>query len=244
MNARRAIGVVLCVAALALPGCGRDYGVTVTVMLFDVSASTRSADVRDRYRATSGLVVDAVESEGGFLGVDLIDDNPIAHGSLPVNARFEPCTVLDNSLECRRERRDTRDEVDRRIEEILSRESVGTDVFGALQLARQFFAAHPEATERRIVVLSDMVQRGRGMGFPSIRRWSDESVERLLEHAPAVDLAGAEIYVVGAGATTSGSLSPDAIEGIERFWTAYLERTGAHLAFFGTTLAAYPIGAA
>jgi hypothetical protein len=79
------------------------------------------------------------------------------------------------------------------------------------------------------------------MRFPSIIGWSPERVQQLLDAAPGVHLDGVEIYVVGAGATSAGDLTPGQIAGIDRFWTAFLERSGGHLAFFGSSLAAYPI---
>ena len=69
-------------------------------------------------------------------------------------------------------------------------------------------------------------------------------MNELVDDAPAVHLENTEIYIVGVGATTSGGLAPDQIDGMERFWTAFLERSGTRLAFFGSSLAAYPIARA
>jgi hypothetical protein len=236
----RAIAAALLVAALA-PACGSDHHQTATVVLFDVSASTRSADVRARYERTFDLVLNDVEQQGGVLGADVIDDNPLAHGDLPVNETFDGCGLLDNGLDCRNAADDQRARAEQQANDILADHTLGTDVFGALELAEQFFAAYPQADVRRIVVLSDMVQRGRGLRFPSIADWSPASVNQMVQHAPSVSLGGTEIYVVGMGATTSESLSARQIDGIERFWTSFLERSGADIAFFGASLAAYPI---
>jgi hypothetical protein len=210
-------------------------------VLFDVSASTRSADVRERYERTFELVLDDLADEGGVLGADVIDDNPLAHGGLPVNERFDGCTLLDNGLECRQGAADQRARAERTAGEILASHSVGTDVFGALELARQFFDAYPETDVRRIVVLSDMVQRARGLRFPSVADWSASNVNDMVRSAPHLDLGGVEVYVVGVGATTSSGLRPAQIDGIGRFWTSFLEGSGARIAFFGTSLAAYPV---
>ena len=45
----RAIAVALLVVAALAPACGGDHHETATVVLFDVSASTRSSDVRSAY---------------------------------------------------------------------------------------------------------------------------------------------------------------------------------------------------
>lgn len=235
--------VLLSISALS-PACSKDQELTATVVLFDVSASTRSTDVRERYERTFDLVLDDLVDAGGVLGVDVIDDNPLAHGSLPVNEGFESCGLLDNGLDCRQAADEQRASVEAAAASILEQRSDGTDVFGALALAEDFFDAYPNADLRRVVVLSDMVQRGRDLRFPSVGDWSPSHVDDLVDAAPSVKLAGIDIYVVGIGATTSGELTPDQIDGIERFWTAFLERTGARLAFFGSSIATYPIAGA
>jgi hypothetical protein len=118
---------------------------------------------------------------------------------------------------------------------------VGTDVFGALSLAEDYFAAYPGAATRRLVVLSDMVQRARGLRFPSVGDWSDPAVRQMLEAAPRIALEGIEVYVVGAGGTSSDAFTPEQIEGFERFWRAYLKGAGAEVRFFGASLARFPI---
>jgi len=246
MRRRRTTGLLLVLLSMTslATACSKEHPLTATVVLFDVSASTRSADVRERYERTFSLVLDDVIDAGGVLGADVIDDNPLAHGSLPVNERFESCGLLDNGLDCRQAADEQRADVEGAAASILERRSDGTDIFGALALTEDFFAAYPEANVRRVVVLSDMVQRGRDLRFPSIGDWSPAHVDELLGAAPTVHLESIEIYVVGVGATTSGDLSPDQIDGIERFWTAFLEGSGGHLAFFGASLAAYPIAGA
>src|SRR4029079_2089210 len=119
---------------------GSDHHETATVVLFDVSASTRSADVRARYERTFGMVLDDLEQEGGVLGADVIDDNPLAHGDLPVNETFDGCGLLDNGLDCRQAADEQRPRAEQRANDILAVRTVGTDVFGALELADQFFA--------------------------------------------------------------------------------------------------------
>jgi len=125
---------------------------------------------------------------------------------------------------------------------ILERASRGTDVFGALTLAAQFFEAFPDSGERTVVLLSDMVQFANGMRLSAVDAWTRADVAELLDGSPQIDLAGVRVYVVGAGATTTTELTPSQIEGIERFWSRWFERAGASVVFYGANLARFPIG--
>ena len=235
--------VALALVALAVASCtaSADETGSATVVLFDVSNSTRAEDVRARYDRTFAMVLEHLRDDGGVLGADIVDANPLAHGALPINETFEPCTITDNSLDCRK----AQDEQERRVldasEGILENASVGTDVFGALTLASQFFEAYPEAGERTVVLLSDMVQFANGIRLGSVKRWSPAELEALLEDAPTIDLTGVRVYVVGAGATTTTELAPAQIDGIGSFWSSWFERSGAQVEFYGANLARFPI---
>ena len=124
---------------------------------------------------------------------------------------------------------------------ILSNSSRGTDVFGALTLAEQFYAAYPDSGERTLVVLSDMVQSANGMHLGAVEDWSEAQLSALLAQAPSVDLTGVRVYVVGAGATTLVGMTPIQIEGIQGFWTRWFEEMGASVKFYGANLARFPI---
>jgi hypothetical protein len=234
---------LLAVLALSVASCSTKGGEsdTATVVLFDVSESTRTDQIRARYDETFAMVLGRMREEGGALGADIVDANPLVHGELPINETFEPCTITDNALDCRR----AQDEQERRVlaasDAILARASRGTDVFGALALAEQFFAAYPAAGDRTIVLLSDMVQFADGMRLSAVREWTEDAVTDLLSEAPTIDLSGVRIYVVGAGATAGSELAPAQIEGIKRFWSRWFERSGARVVFYGANLARFPI---
>ncbi len=182
-----------------------------------------------------------LRESGGVLGADIIDANPMVHGSLPINETFEPCTINDNSLDCRKRLDEQQRAVRDGASTILSNSSRGTDVFGALTLAGQFYEAYPDSGERTLVVLSDMVQSANGMHLGAVEGWSEAQLSALLAQAPRVDLTGVRVYVVGAGATTLVDTSPMQIEGIERFWTRWFEEMGASVEFYGANLARFPI---
>ena len=233
------------VAALALVGASctasTDPSSSATVVLFDVSNSTRIESVRGRYDQTFAKVLEHLQADGGVLGADIIDANPLVHGELPINEVFEPCTVLDNSLDCRKEHEAQSRAVIGSADTILARSGRGTDIFGALALAEQFFDAYPDASERTVVVLSDMVQSANGMHLGAVERWSVANRGELLTASPSVDLDGVRVYVVGAGSTTLARMTPMQIDGIRGFWTRWFEDMGASVVFYGANLARFPI---
>ena len=231
------------VLALAVASCTASAGESrsATVVLFDVSNSTRPESVRARYDETFGLVLAHLRESGGVLGADIIDANPMVHGALPINETFAPCTINDNSLDCRKRLDEQQRAARAGASTILSNSSRGTDVFGALTLAGQFYEAYPDSGERTLVVLSDMVQSANGMHLGAVEDWSEAQLSALLAQAPSVDLTGVRVYVVGAGATTLVDTWPMQIEGIERFWTRWFQEMGASVEFYGANLARFPI---
>lgn len=241
MRARRAVGCVL--AALALGACTAQAREprAVTVVLFDVSNSTLREDVRARYEGIFAMVLEHVAGSGGVLGADVIDDDPLVHGSLPINETFEPCAITDNALRCRSGLEEAKERARAKAAAILATSSRGTDIFGALELAGQYFAAYPEAGDRTLVLLSDMVQSAGGMHLGAVETWSDAEIAALLARAPSVDLAGVRVYVVGAGATTLAEMTSEEIEGIRTFWSRWFEAQGARIVFYGANLPRFPV---
>lgn len=233
------LALVLALASCTASAAGSP---SATVVLFDVSNSTDDERVRERYNETFDMVLAYLREEGGALGADVIDDNPLVHGSLPINETFEPCTITDNSLECRGERDELEARVRGEADAILGTASRGTDIFGALALAEQFFRAYPDAGTRTLVLLSDMVQSANGMHLGKVEAWTSADLSSHLARAPSVDLTGVRVYVVGAGGTTLARMTPAQIEGIERFWTRWFEDMGASVVFYGANLARFPIG--
>lgn len=217
---------------------------SVTVVLFDVSNSTGIASVRERYEATFALVLEHLREEGGVLGADVIDANPLVHGRLPIAEVFDPCTITDNALACRSELEERAARATERADEILQHASRGTDIFGALALAEQFFTAYPESGDRTLVLLSDMVQSANGLHFGVPEAWPDALIAEMLARAPSVDLSGVRVYVVGAGATTLRETTPAQVVGIERFWRAWFGRMGARVVFYGVNLPRFPVAEA
>lgn len=243
---------VLCMllACLALTGCqaataGPDEGGPLVVVLFDVSRSTR--DVRDGYLDAFEQVLGFAAEHEGHVVADVIDENPLAHSTYPIDAAFHGCNVLtDNTLTCDARATQTREDAVAQATEIVAREAErsGTDIPGGLSLAERVFASYPEAGERYLVVLSDMVAHSSGLSFA--RRFSEADVESTLRRLDASGLVprldGVSVYVVGAGVVSGPELSAGRIVAIQRFWERYFEAAGSELLpeRYGSALVRFP----
>jgi len=222
-------------AALMLSGCSMferaraadAAGGPLTVVLFDVSRSTEDPTIRARYAQAFDEVLRATEAQHGTVVGDVIDDNPLAHSSYPIDVTFEGCDPLtDNQLTCEARAKQAAEQATAAAGQILSAETTvaGTDIRAGVRLAERVFAAYPDASQRFLVVLSDMA-------------------EHTSSHDDAVpNLTGVRVYVVGAGLSAGGALSANSILATERDWLAYFSAAGADLpaARYGAALVRFP----
>jgi hypothetical protein len=224
--------VALIAGSLALAGCsrasGHDEAGPLTVVLFDVSGSTKDPAIRDRYQAAFEQVLDATVAERGTLVGDVIDDNPLAHSTYPIDGTFEACDPFtDNRLTCEARTTELRDRLWSAAEVVLAETSntPGTDIRDAILLAERVFAAYPGSTDRSLVLLSDMVEHSTSRSGGAIP-----------------DLTGVHVYVVGAGVVSSSELPSARILAIQRFWLGYFAAANADLPQerYGAALVRFP----
>jgi hypothetical protein len=230
---RRLLVALLAVSLLTGTGCaalsraaGRDQARPLVVVLLDVSRSTHDAEVRARYLDALTHVLDDMEAEHGTVVADVIDDNPLAHSTFPIQATFEACDPLtDNRLTCEARAAQLRREAMDAARAILGRtsEASGTDIYDGVALAQRVFDAYPEVGTRRLVICSDMVQHA------SVR-------------PAAARLDGVAVYVVGAGVVAGHELAPERILALQQRWLAYFAQVGADLTptRYGATLVRFP----
>lgn len=222
-------------AALVLAGCSRESGTQrVTVVLFDLSGSTGAGAIRDQYIKDFTKVLDAVAA-GGIIAADIIDDNPLAHSSYPINESFDRYDPLkENKLDYDRRIRAQRDAVVKAAEAIVRKRPSsrrGTSVLDGLQLAERVFETF-EGDRNLLVVFSDMIEQSRrynfaGENLTATRIGQIIARERSAGRLP--DLRGVDVCVVGAGASQSGGLSTEKILSIREFWLEYFKAAGASL---------------
>jgi hypothetical protein len=236
---RRSLAFPLAALSLGAAGCVFGPRVAVadarplTVVLFDVSPSTHSEEIRARYRNGFARVVDAMAADGGILLADVIDAKPLTHSTFPVRAEFEEFSgASHNPLTFREEvdqkKRDARQAAAAILEE--RPEEGGTAILDALDVAAR--ALGPHDGPKYLVLFSDMIEvsdrytfRGDGLDPASVEAFIE--VERATGRLP--DLAGVHVYVVGAGADTSDRIDGARFLAMRDFWLAYFEAAGARL---------------
>jgi hypothetical protein len=235
-----------------VPACGRVNDATnrppdsATMVLLDVSRSTNSNDIADRYLDNFDLVLgesDAIGDGGTHLAADIIDNNPIAHATFPIREDFSPCGPFDNSRDCEAEREEMAAQAHARLDELTADVSQGTDIVGALTLAEKYFDAYKEVDSKELIILSDMVQSSNSQleAFQRVENWSPGRVEEMLGAIQVESLNGVSVYVVGAGATAPDNLRRPQIDGMQRFWEEYFEAAGATVKFYGPALPRFPL---
>jgi hypothetical protein len=242
---RRIVSVLL-LAVMSLTGCSRFSSGTsaprpLVVVLFDVSRSTRDPSIRERYRATFAQVVDFVSAQHGTVVGDVIDADPLAHSTFPIDATFDACNPLtENRLTCEARATQLRDHVLAEADAILGEVPVGagTDIHDGISLAGRVFDAYPEATSRSLVLLSDMVEhseRVHGSADPGA------VVGGLAADGLIPNLRGVTVYVSGAGVTSNPGPSQGFLA-TQAFWQAYFEHAGTVLSgmHYGAALVRFP----
>ena len=188
----------------------------LTVVLFDVSRSTRDPPIRARYLAAFEQVVDAAASAHGTVVGDVIDDNPLAHSSYPIDGTFDGVRPAHRQQAgVRRGRaRTPRPRSTSSAEQILAETQTapGTDIQDAVPLAQRVFDAYP----RRLATLAGAAL-GHGRAHEARQRRRDglrrtEPRPRRSTGSPTQgaipDLTGVRVYVVGPAWSARPSSRP------------------------------------
>jgi len=234
-SALRRLLILLVLAATVATGCGRRSATNrVTMVLFDVTAMSHTTAIRKQYLGDFTKVLDTVTA-GGVIAADIIDDNPLAHSTYPINESFDRYNPLkENKLDYERRIREKRDAVIKAAEGIVRRPLSGrwgTSVRDAMQLAERAFAAFG-GDQKLLVVFSSMIEQSRrydftGENLTAARIGQIIARERAAQLLP--DLQGVEVCVVGAGATGPDGPSTEKLLSIRNFWLQYFKAAGANL---------------
>src|SRR5256712_7839051 len=99
----RRVLILSALLVLIAAGCGgKSAQGRVTTVLFDLSGSTSAQAIRQQYMRDFTKILDAVAS-GGVIAADIIDDNPLAHSTFPINESFDRYEPLkENKLDYER----------------------------------------------------------------------------------------------------------------------------------------------
>lgn len=210
---------------------------TVIVVLMDVSDSTNTVPIRSRYMEALSHIIDSAVG-GELLVADRICANSLAAASLPLRAQFPPreedMTVLQHEDLMFPVREAALKAASRmaQLSGTSQKRERGTDILNSLRLAEKVFHAWPSARERRLVLLSDMVEQSERYDFAGApltptRTAAIISAESKGGRLPSLE--GVKAWVVGATSAQHGGVPPDRILAIERFWRAYFDAAGALL---------------
>src|SRR3989442_12069251 len=99
----RRVLILSTLLVLIAAGCGgKSAQGRVTTVLFDLSGSTSAQAIRQQYMRDFTKILDTVAS-GGVIAADIIDDNPLAHSTFPINESFDRSEPLkENKLDYER----------------------------------------------------------------------------------------------------------------------------------------------
>ncbi len=227
--------VCLAAGTLAVAGCKAPQEPSKTeFVLFDLSGSTATPEIRARYLADFDKVL-ANLHEGDILVVDRITSNPLAQSTFPVNEKFERMNPwFENVLTWRRESKGQRERIARTVKKMVmdpKQRSSKTSIVDALHLAQRVFATYPN--ERQVLVLfSDMVEESSYYDFRK-ENLTASRIQEIIEAEKAQDrlprLDDTDVYVVGAAAGFYSRMSPKAVRKIQNFWLDYFKACGANL---------------
>ena len=227
-TARGLLALALLFSAAILAGCSGDGKSRVTLLLFDDSASADS--MRARYEKIARAVARDLKP-GERVVVGRITGASLQDARLPVDVRvpsFNPLTQTTGSHEDAVQK--ARFSIKKSIKTLgRGRPSKCTDLFGAMELAEKVFRNAPADAQKRLVIVSDMIETCRA-NFRS-HELDGEDVEGLIKELrkggrlPA--LQGVRVWVAGATSTTK--LPPGRVRDIEQFWLEYFKTAGAEL---------------
>ncbi len=99
-----------------------------------------------------------------------------------------------------------------------------TDIFGALLLAADLFGHGSGASERKLVLFSDMRQSSRTLNVEAVPRVPDFRQVRGRVSSEVADLKGVEVFVLGAEETNGSNAYWQALRG---FWMDYFQAAEA-----------------
>ncbi|MDA9557158.1 hypothetical protein N9R79_06620 [Vibrio sp.] len=120
--------------------------------------------------------------------------------------------------------------------------SDNTEIMSAFQQVSQQVLPVSMATDKTIILISDMLEHSATTSFYSRNRMKKIQVDKELSKVKQANgmshLRGAKVYVMGAGLSSSknGYVSQQAMTNLERFWQGYIKASQGELMGFGTPI--------
>ena len=108
----------------------------------------------------------------------------------------------------------------------LDQHQMRTDILGSLDIARQEFAAIPEGSERRLIIVSDFLEDDSSYRFVSAPQLVNDARARrlgsILRSGREFALPGVPVCLGRLESSDFAPLSPLRKDAVQAFWTAYL----------------------
>ncbi|MGH9463945.1 MAG: vWA domain-containing protein [Vicinamibacteria bacterium] len=196
----------------------------VSVVVLDLSTSVTPAEFSENARAIEGLIR-RLPAGGAEIRILAVDEASFGRGPLFSARSPQDAGRFGEYLDDWRSR--TLRAWEKRVAG-LTPAARGSDVIGAIARAALELEEAPEA-RKRLVILSDMRQVGRGLNFEKAIADPAPLVERVKREQTVPALAGVEVWVLGA--ETRG-IDEGHWRRLRSFWTEYFKAAGAELKAF------------
>src|SRR3989442_6376622 len=157
------------------------------------------------------------------MAADIIDDNPLAHSTYPINASFDRYEPLkENKLDYERRVHQQREAVMKQADAIVRKPPgrPGSAVIDAMQLADRVFSTF-ERDHTLLVIFSDMIEQSRRYDFTGENLTAARTVQIMAKEQSAgrlPELQDVEVCVDGAGAAATGGPLPEKLLSAQEFW--------------------------
>jgi hypothetical protein len=156
---------------------------------------------------------------GTITGRSYIDFKPTVDVEIPERSLWV------NRIQFERKLSETREEIRREVEKLLSRRrgTQHTEILNSLNIADTIF--HDEKREKVLVIFSDMIQDSPEYNFAEAKvtkAYIDRVIRYRQKHSLIPNLTDVRVYVAGASGVDSQKY-----RSVERFWARYFERSGA-----------------
>ena len=244
---------VLVVIVLAA-GCGKTKVTPVSpagvaVVFVDVSRSTfgRGGVERQRYQTAFDSVIGGLP-DGTIVKGDALGKDPLSDTSLPITGFLEKyggLTSNTNAFQVKQDNKKSRTELRGEFKALLGRRPTGDSILDALNIASNVFSAYKNSQSRYLVIFSDMLENSSRFRFTD-RNLRPASVRTFISREKQTgklpDLAGVEVYAIGAGATRGSDTNPAHLDAVARFWSAYVKAAGGDMPsyHYGPALIRFP----
>jgi len=233
--------LLLFIASLLLhSGCGEKRATQgprcVIFVLFDISGSTSTKEIRQRYYDDFLKILDQLRGGEVLLG-DVITENTMATISYPINQTFPAYNPLTmNPLTFRDKMKKAREAVIQQAKKLLFERPPAprTDMLNAFQAAEKVFNGekYQNASYKILVVFSDMIEQTKRYDFIK-EKLTEKRIKEIIDkerrEGRLADLKGVKVWVAGATAALRGGLPPSKIQEIQNFWLTYFSACGANL---------------